>query len=332
MDKIKFLSFALLLAICVGFVSCKGDKEGGFEDFDTPKYEEFSAKYVIETEGSDIESIELTASGNYIITKSYYSYYSTYNLNCGRMLLAKPHESRGYGMPIYGKYTKVSDTEFKLEGFGTIKINGSTDDAYSLTIEETGEEPYVLTAAKKTQYEDSAMTNALCRTWEISTLGLKYVINGKTIFDKTVDSDNIRDLAASYVDAIIKYYEKIYGDEIYEDEEYEDIQEYIDEYIDEFANSYNEIKPEQVVFTKSGTYMVYYSGSELAISTWTWDDMEKGILRYSWSYDDMYDDYASGKVTVSFKDGKLYITESESESEDGESYKISFTYGMTEVK
>lgn len=89
-----------------------------------------------------------------------------------------------------------------------------------------------------------------------------------------------------------------------------------------------------MVFTKTGTYVVYYSEDRLAVSTWKWENENKGILRYSWNPDYLNDPDESGEVLIEFKGNKLYLTESDSDydEEDGETYEEGFTYIMNEVK
>ena len=62
----------MLLGITMAFaVACGSDDDdnGGSGDMDTPKYEAKSALYRVTDRSSQYESVEFTASGNYIITK-----------------------------------------------------------------------------------------------------------------------------------------------------------------------------------------------------------------------------------------------------------------------
>ena len=84
---------------------------------------------------------------------------------------------------------------------------------------------------------------------------------------------------------------------------------------------FGEVLPEEVVFTKAGTYMVSYDNQMLAVSTWAWENMSTGLLRYSWNYDDMYDEEMAGTAWVSFKNNDLYLNETYKETEDGDTYE-----------
>ena len=73
MKKIKLLVIAAALMLtAAGFTACSDDNEGGIGNINlpTPQYEQVSGKYEITSAGSPYESIELSASGNYIVTLS----------------------------------------------------------------------------------------------------------------------------------------------------------------------------------------------------------------------------------------------------------------------
>ncbi|MDE5571883.1 MAG: hypothetical protein K2I86_07550, partial [Prevotella sp.] len=95
-----------------------------------------------------------------------------------------------------------------------------------------------------------------------------------------------------------------------------------------------EANPENVIFTKTGTYVVLYSNEQLAVSTWKWADERNGILRYSWNPDSFNDAYLGGDVKIEFKNNRCYLTEGDFEydEEDNEYYEEGITYIMTEAK
>lgn len=78
MKKIKLLAMAVAMmftATC--FTACGSDDDGegiGNIDLPTPQYEQVSGKYEITQAGSPYESIELGASGNYVVTRGYGGY------------------------------------------------------------------------------------------------------------------------------------------------------------------------------------------------------------------------------------------------------------------
>lgn len=321
-----FRLFGLLLTavlLSCNLASCSDDDdEGGKPNLETPAFESESAKYEITSAGSAYKSIELTASGNYIITEAN-SYYAAPPLavkkqNKRALLATKGTCFLGNGSRasrasssngiIYGKYEKVGEMEYNLIGFGTVKIESTASNALSLTITEEGDTPYTLTAARSNNTSSSEKTNALCRTWNMETIQIVYKVNGKTYFNETAKMDpaSLNKLVGKLSDF---FDEPLTVEEFFDDE-----------------------LPEQVVFTKSGTYMVYYSSQSLAVSTWAWENESKGILRYSWNYEDIYDEYYSGTVDISFSGSTLKISESEIEEEDGDTYEGYVAYTLSEVK
>lgn len=299
--KVGMIIVAVLL--CGSMAACSEDDEDGdgggtgIENVTlaTPDYEEHAALYELDGNG-EWQSIELTASGNYIITENFY--YSASKMlkpelskesPVGRSLKmlnngVRPTRSSYNGI-IYGTYTVNEDGTYVLEGFGTIELVGSEDNAVSLVVTPQNGEAVTMTAEKRNQAPQSDITNALCRTWKVKALRTVIKFNGNTKMDRTVEVDKIDE----YLDSLSNQA----GQEISKEA-------LLGEYI-----------PEEIVFTKAGTYMVDYDDEKLAVSTWMWENATTGQLRYSWSYDDMYDETKSGVVSISFNNNILYITEIE---------------------
>ena len=93
-----------------------------------------------------------------------------------------------------------------------------------------------------------------------------------------------------------------------------------------------ETSPQQLVFTKTGTYMVYYKNSQLAVSTWRWCNAQETQIEYSWDNNFDSDNGLNGKVDVAFSSNKLLMTEKETETEDGETLETGLIFTMSEVK
>lgn len=305
----------LAVLLCGSMAACSeddgdGDGDGGGTGIDkvtlaTPEYEEHAALY--EVEGSnEYESIELTASGDYIITKAGYYYANkllkpelqkknrwarSFNmLDCG----VRPTRESYNGI-IYGKYTVTSEGVYELEGFGTLELTGSSDDAVALVVTPNGGTAETMTAAVKTQAPNSDITNALCRTWEVKGFRMVIKWNGKKMLDETGYINNLDDFARRI------------SEKVGEDLTVEDL--------------FGEALPKDVVFTKAGTYMVSYTDETLAVSTWAWENPETGLLRYSWDYDDMYDEELAGNAYISFKNNDLYLNEKFSETDEDGKYE-----------
>lgn len=320
----QLLFTAVMTILCMGFVSCSSDdEESGNDDemsleggsgLQAPKYEAYSALYEINgNSASPIKSIELTASGNYIVYSNSNGYYNYANKRSSHVkFLPSVLDTRASsGNIIYGKYTVIDNNTFKLEDWGTITITGSSDNALSITVTPEGSaSPYTVTAAKKNQLPDSSLTNKLCRTWAFSSIRIKVTIGGQVKWDKEYN-------ISQYPREWFKDIEKIYPDEDYGD---------IEDELEEFSN------PEQVVFTKAGTYMVKYTDNTLAISTWSWKDIDNGILSYSWNYASMDDHYAAGEVTISFRGDQLAVTETDYDEYYEDEDIITTTVYLNEVK
>lgn len=324
----KFLMTLLVVsAASFGFVSCSDD-DGNGGSLEAPRYEGVSARYDITSAGSDINSIELTSSGNYIIIKNSYSPYGASASAEKRTARFVPKWKRvetraGVDDIIYGKFTKISDTEFDLEGYGKIVVTGAADNATSLEITPIGEKPFTLTAEKVETNLASSQTDKLCRTWTFASIRVSLKVMGKKIFDKEYPMDKLDNYAKDVI-ALLKKYNPDFSDED---------AEYIEDEVDFGAI---EDFPSEVIFTKAGTYMVVYTNENLAVARWQWEDEKDNVLRYSWDYDDMYEDYASGYVSVGFRGAQLSIKEAigygyddEYDEEDG---SVTVTSYLDEVK
>lgn len=312
---IKSGVYAIMAIMMAGtMASCSEDKESSF---DTPKYAAEAAKYVIDDNNAAYEYVELTESGNYIISPKY-SYYGSESLVAqSRNTSAlknrfwgngvKTESTRAYSEILYGKYTKTGDNEYKLEGYGTMTITkDATDSYYSLVLAPTGRQPQEYTSHKDATNIDDNMSNKLCRTWEIDGYRLYAKMNGKTMLDITAGS----------LEGLINKLTQQGG--IDPDD------------LDLPITEDNE--PEEIIFTKAGTYVVFYANEELAVSTWKWKDVKKGLLRYCWNPEWIDDPNMGGDVKIEFKDNKLYLTENASGYEEGYSYEAGMTYILHEVK
>ncbi|MCM1072033.1 MAG: hypothetical protein NC210_08110 [[Clostridium] fimetarium] len=304
MEFKKFIGAALMaLAIGGGFASCSSDDDDkeSTQTLATPKYEEDAALFVIDTPSSPYGSVELTAAGYYIVTPSGY----VNNAPAKKAMLKAASRT----VQIYeGKYTKQGDNTYVLDGFGTITVTMDGETAASLDFSLDNGRDFTLKAERQTQYADSKMTNNLCRSWEISRFRLTMKLNGRKLFDKEVAINNLKEL----YDALHK------ADPDWEPGDDDDM-------------DFSEM-PHQVIFTKAGTYMVKYTDQSLAVSTWGWEDPSKGLLRYSWDYEHLYDPDESGVVTISFPgNGVMKLSESYIEEDDEDRYVETGTWTLRQI-
>lgn len=305
MKKAIFLTL-LTTAVCTGLslTSCSDDdNDGDIPSLPTPKYESSSAKYELSA-GSPYSSIELTASGNYIIMDSdNSSYYNSLTKSAGQkhtaptlakrgFLKASPSVSRtDFNGIEYGTYTKIGENQYDLQDFGTITVNNIDGNTCILTISRISEPTVSLPATKAAEFDDSDRTNALCRTWNADRVKIEVWIDEKKTVDKTLPASSLN----------------------------WDIMEEWDNYL-----TYLDIEnPRQVIFSKTGTYMVLkisQSGRRyIEVASWRWENENRGILRYTWNPDDFYD-YDSGLIDISFSGNDMTISE-EYDSKYDEEYE-----------
>lgn len=332
----KYFMFAALAACTMTACSSDDDDDeggSGAGNFDTPKYEDCAAKYVVNDDNSDYQSIELTASGNYIINLNETDNGPVAAPKAGTAKTVKiaGHEVKLPGMLTkagmagtrseyvysniaYGTYTKTGDDSYTLHGFGTVTV---TRDAQghptSLTITRNDGAPEAVHVTEQNADLNSAMSNSLCRTWKLDGYRIVNKYNGKTLFDITAKT-------------VAELNQKLKEWMMNNSPEFDPSDWDSDEIVEDGSDV------EQVIFTKSGTYMVLYDGNQLAISTWKWENEAAGLLRYSWNPNNFYDEYESGEVTVFFQNNKLFLGNKEIEEEDGEVYEFGAYNILSEVK
>lgn len=310
----------LLMTVCnITFTACSDDEENGDEkpNLETPTYESVSAKYTLDDNDMGIASVELTASGNFAVVYDNYSneiFSNDYSYSSKRLLnptYVGNVLTRSQAGSSYGKFIKISDTEFILEGFGTIVIEGSSGNAYSIRLTTSSGETTTVGATKGALMPDSEYTNALCRTWNLSTIRIRLLHNGKALFDKTKPAKDYPQLIKELNAAMASL---------------SDDEEDGDAFFDVPSYGYSD-----VVFTKSGSYMMTSTDDQLGVSMWKWKNEKDGVLRYTHYLSD-YDfvsEYAND-ATITFSDKTMTIYEINlEESEDDETFQITSLYTCT---
>ena len=165
------ISFLVLLALCVVpcFFSCSDDSEESVVNPNPPQYESVSGKYEITDHSSPYESIELGASGDYVVIKRAGGY-SRSPLRKENRFSWKTTVGRAvaYDNVVYGTYTQLGDETFDLEGFGVVRL--MSDDGQEITdivIQPEGGNEMTFAVEKAETMGDDELTNALCRTWKV---------------------------------------------------------------------------------------------------------------------------------------------------------------------
>jgi hypothetical protein len=320
MKQKKIFSYLLLAISLTLFTACNGENDVKDDILQTPTYENVSAKFEITDSHSDISSLELTASGNYIVINKKYKSKTDRNTEIGLlpngMLQADAFATRAsvYGNIIYGKFTAIGENSFRLEGYGIVTITTNDNIAYTLDIELEDGSTTSIGARKEKVYDSSDATNKLSRTWEMETFGYK-VQKGNNKFEKAVNHNNIEQLFIEYYDWLI----------IVEGIQDEKTIEKMKAQAKAIAEQYNNSKPQSVIFTKSGSYIVGYNNGAIGISTWMWENEDEGVLRYSWDTTDIYN---GGLVDISFTNNILNISETQTSGNTS----VTTMYGLKEMK
>ena len=256
-----------------GAVSCGSDSDddmGGDNPMDPPQFESSSALYKVTDTDSNYKSVEFTASGNYIITTR------------GNVQAPATRSYGADGNVLFGTYIKNDDT-FVLDGFGTIVVNGRGSDTVSLVIKTNSGEMVTVEARLWRQYRSSGKTDMLCRTWKLDKIWLYSKMQGQVLIDQYYD--NYREFLKAVYDM---------EGEKYTEKDLDIVQAW---------------EPVQVIFTKSGSYIVFYVDGTLSACYWKWQDESIGELCYSWNYETLDDPTKSGVINIDFGDSQLLITE-----------------------
>lgn len=297
----------------------------GTSTLEAPANAAVSAKYRLEAaDNCPWSSIELTESGKYVILPRWYQPAYAPSKAKGKFATPAKMMSRSASDIPTGGFIKISDTEYLLEGFGTITIEGGNGSALSIIIARDGEEPITVGATEDSKIEDTQATRWLCRTWNVDNVTVKAYGNGKEIYSATApgrDSKRLYDGASS---ALAQWFNKTYAQYL-EDDEYMEAEDFGFD-----ANNVSEI-----TFTRAGSYLVTTPESELGISIWGWKEEGKGILQYSHDVTNLYSPEYSNNINVHFDDKRMSMFEVNgevNEKEDGISisFKVTSTYDCSE--
>lgn len=302
--KIWSLATMVVMAVAFGVLnsSCSSDGDGG--TLSEPEYSDVSAKYNIGS-SSPYSSIELTESGHYVVTlnsaqaKTRASEEEDNTLPTLFVANAQEAFTRGtnYGNVIYGKYTKNEDGSFQLEGFGTVVISQSSGTYYSLNITLDNGTTLNYPATKTVQQEGKTKTIQLCRSWKIRQLNLVATMEGYgTVYNGSVQNGDLPRLMKN----MLQHAWELDGNS-------GSMPEY---YINKIDNTYSIV--ESITFTQTGTYLVLYEGDKLGVATWTWQNIDTGLLHYSWDYTNMSSQVLSGDVSISIQGNRCVMKEKSS--------------------
>ena len=168
MKKTFFGWMAFLFCVAIGFTACSDDENAPI-DLGTPPFESISGLYTVTSSDSPYESIELGASGNYIVVLDNGGYSASVAKRTALMGKKAPQTRAAQsGNVIYGTFTDLGDGRYQLEDFGTIElVTGSNGQVTGIEVDSDRYGPTSLSVQKEPTVADSNMTNALCRTWRV---------------------------------------------------------------------------------------------------------------------------------------------------------------------
>jgi len=321
MKKQLFFLMGLCLSLVLSACSSSSDDEFDPISLDTPKYSDFCAKYVITSADAEYSSVEFTESGDYIIRTNTSTYAASPSEAGITSILTgpwQPTRATWYLNIIHGKYTMTDENTFVLEGFGTIHVTKGSGSAVSLEITKLdGSSPTPYPATKEESGPGKEKTIALCRTWGIESIRMIVRASGdgrSFNFDETIKGGDLKQLYMNFV-------KKLVSDGLASSST-----------IERYESILVDADVKNVIFTQAGSYIVTYEGDYLAVSTWTWNNYEQGILRYSWDYSSMTSPVASNNATVKFSGKKCILEEEQSQAREGSSVYMKMTYNLVEEK
>lgn len=88
---------------------------------------------------------------------------------------------------------------------------------------------------------------------------------------------------------------------------------------EEYAKVGDDDCPTQVTFSRYGSYLVKYTGISPDMARWRWSDETKGILQYSWDFNNTsvnWNSEDSGLLTISFEGDRNAVLTDVYESKD----------------
>lgn len=252
MKKMYFFMMTVFLSfLTVGFTACGDDEGVSAPELPTPAFEKISGKYSVTASGSPYESIELGASGNYIVVLNSGGYAASAAVmrsghsEGGTLFSDSKTQSRAQsGNWVYGTFKDLGENRYELEDFGTIElVYGDNGQVSGIEVDSDRYGSGSLTVEKEQEMAGDALTNALCRTWSVESI-----------------REVMTDLTSGEVS---------------------------DETI---APAENPDAAKEMFMSKSGTYLMFYTDGSIDLGYWKWRDQKDGTIYYAWEGDDWYEE------------------------------------------
>lgn len=329
MKKIKLL-WAIMFAtvMSLSFTACSSDDDepedpqNDISQFTNPTMADEAARFTITDADAPYSSVELTESGRYVVLSSANAQYLAPYQAKSKCQFASlnPAQSRSGADGIFtGKYTKVSEGKYILEGFGSITVTtGSSQEACELIIcPENGTE-IKLGAQKDEVLANDPTTLALCRSWKCNQYRARFTVNGNVVYDRSADFKDLSNLSKQIGQDIYNFVKKNGGD------------------IEEMGSP-SDCEPDfsdladEMIFTKTGSYLLFLNG-QLSANIWRWGNKNEREIRYSHNILDIQDPDNSGNAWLTFSGTQLIVYECHAENDDEGTMKEESWTTLSEIE
>lgn len=320
----------MTFVLCLGGLSaCSSDDDGSGDDGGdggNPIENADAARYEITDPNADISFIELTEGGQYFVGSDEADH------GAKPMLARSPAQRPDYGHAdglYYGDYTKGSNGEFVLNGYGTLTVTKNGEVYEVKVVHEGSTTPKSYSARKATSTEPISTTaKNLCRTWKFQSVAYSYKVGSYVNWD--LKANSMRELNIQMKAKMKELSLKNGGEWTQEDE---------DSWNESIESAYEE-QPNRLTFTGSGSMFIRYGGNGVVSSKWRMSgnklqiwDCDDETSEWRWSNDffmsskyNIFDE-CSSETVPEVKGNTLTITQTLSGSADG--FGVVMKYSMT---
>ena len=324
MKQTKWFFILMAFVLCLGGLSACGsddDPEEGEGGSGSDVVNTDAARYEITDPNADISFIELTEGGQYFVGGDESDYGAKPMM--ARRAAQRAAESSDDGLH-YGDYTKGTNGEYVLNGYGTLTVT-KNGEVYEVKIVPEGSTTTKSYSARKVTSTEPISSTAknLCRTWKFQSVAYSFKMGSYTVFD--LKANSMREITIQ-MKAKMKELASKNGEEWTQEDE--------DEWNEQIEYAY-EGQPERLTFTGSGymyirfgdndvePYMWRMSGNKL--QRWNWDE-EAWSNDFFLSIDDTALEEGSSETVSEVKGNTLTITQTLRGSEGGViKYSMTFT-------
>ena len=331
-----FFIFLAMAVSAVCFSSCSSDDGGGDDGGKTEKaqFAEEAACYVVLNENADFSSVELTEEGLYFIEKrssqsAAKPAMSIHKRSSKHMVTSLKSEGGDENAILSGSYTKLSDGVYQLDEYGTMTVTASGN-KYVVKMQKDNGAVKTYETNRVKSAASTTFDTKLCRTWKFEKVNCTISAGSYTVANVTATSWK------EYYTKMKQLAKENSDDDPWTDEDEQNYNNMI-----AYAETYG---LKQVVFTAAGRFYMSY-GPMVKNYLWKWKDSQSKAL-WLWNYvdNDLDEDgvpdeneWASdifftttddpnyrAVTTVDIENGKLVLTDTDKETEDGFTVETKF--------